>query len=66
MTPTKSDIPQGTLDLLILKVIALGPVPDMRSLRIRSRAAWSTESQSWRRLTETVGLILRVSEGGAE
>jgi PadR family transcriptional regulator PadR len=26
MTPSKSDLPQGTLDLLILKVIALGPV----------------------------------------
>src|SRR5213083_1671834 len=26
MTPTKSDLPQGTLDLLILKVVALGPV----------------------------------------
>src|SRR5262245_62564978 len=26
MTPTKSDLPQGTLDLLSLKVIALGPV----------------------------------------
>jgi PadR family transcriptional regulator, regulatory protein PadR len=26
MKPTKSDLPQGTLDLLILKVIALGPV----------------------------------------
>ena len=26
MAPTKSDLPQGTLDLLILKVIALGPV----------------------------------------
>jgi PadR family transcriptional regulator PadR len=25
-TPPKSDLPQGTLDLLILKVIALGPV----------------------------------------
>src|SRR5215469_10030529 len=24
--PTKSDLPQGTLDLLILKVVALGPV----------------------------------------
>ena len=24
--PTKSDLPQGTLDLLILKVIALGPI----------------------------------------
>src|SRR5215211_8689985 len=26
MTPTKSDLPQGTLDLLILKIVALGPV----------------------------------------
>jgi PadR family transcriptional regulator PadR len=26
MAPSKSDLPQGTLDLLILKVIALGPV----------------------------------------
>ena len=26
MTPAKSDLPQGTLDLLILKIVALGPV----------------------------------------
>ena len=26
MTDTKSDLPQGTLDLLILKVVALGPL----------------------------------------
>ena len=26
MAPIKSDLPQGTLDLLMLKVIALGPV----------------------------------------
>ena len=26
MTPPKSDLPQGTLDLLILKVVDLGPV----------------------------------------
>ena len=25
-TPPKSDLPQGTLDLLLLKVVALGPV----------------------------------------
>lgn len=25
-SPSKSDLPQGTLDLLILKVVALGPV----------------------------------------
>ena len=26
MTTAKSDLPQGTLDLLILKIVALGPV----------------------------------------
>ena len=26
MTPPKSDLPQGTLDFLILKVVALGPL----------------------------------------
>jgi transcriptional regulator len=26
MTPPKSDLPQGTLDLLILKVVAVGPL----------------------------------------
>lgn len=26
MSPLKSDLPQGTLDLLILKVVALGPL----------------------------------------
>lgn len=26
MSPEKSDLPQGTLDLLILKIVALGPV----------------------------------------
>src|SRR5499425_350426 len=25
-SPSKSDLPQGTLDLLILKIVALGPV----------------------------------------
>lgn len=26
MTPSKSDLPQGTLDLLILKVVTMGPI----------------------------------------
>jgi PadR family transcriptional regulator, regulatory protein PadR len=26
MAPTKSDLPQGTLDLLVLKIVALGPL----------------------------------------
>src|ERR1700691_796873 len=112
---TKSDLPQGTLDLLILKVVALGPVhgyaiaqrlqqvsrdvvqvqqgslyPALHRLENRGlltadwkdtetgreakfyrltrkgRAQLETESASWRRLSEAVSLILKVSEGGAE
>lgn len=115
MKSTKSDLPQGTLDLLILKVVALGPVhgyaiaqrldqvsrgvvqvpqgslyPALHRLENRGLLAadWKatetgreakfyrltregrkqleTESQSWQRLTEAVGLILNLSEGGAK
>jgi len=111
----KSDLPQGTLDLLILKVVALGPVhgyaiaqrlqqvsrdvvqvpqgslyPALHrlenrgllaadwnetetgreakfySLTRKGRAALETEAASWERLTQAVGLILKMSEGGAE
>ena len=114
MTP-KSDLPQGTLDLLILKVAALGPVhgyaiaqrlqdvskyvvqvpqgslyPALHRLENRGllaaewketetgreakfyrltrkgRAQLESEAASWRRLAEAVGLILKMSEGGAE
>jgi PadR family transcriptional regulator, regulatory protein PadR len=113
--PEKSDLPQGTLDLLILKVAALGPVHGYaiaQRLRLVSRdvvqvpqgslypalhrlenrgllaADWKqtetgreakfyrltrkgrtrleAESASWLRLTEAVGLIFRMSDGGAE
>src|SRR5436305_13674956 len=115
MVPIKSDLPQGTLDLLMLKVIALGPVhgyaiahrleqvsrgvvqvpegslyPALHRLENRGLlvADWKetetgreakfyrltrkglkqleSEAASWERLTEAVGLILRMSEGGAE
>jgi transcriptional regulator len=115
MKPTKSDLPRGALDLLILKVVALGPVhgyaiaqrldqvsrgvvqvpqgslyPALHRLENRGllTADWKatetgreakfyrltrqgrkqleTESQSWQRLTEAVGLILNLSEGGAK
>jgi len=116
MTNTpKSDLPQGTLDLLILKVAALGPVhgyaiaqrlqqvsrdvvqvpqgslyPALHRLENRGlltadwketetgreakfyrltrkgRAVLETETASWARLAQAVGLILRMSEGGAE
>jgi len=113
--PDKSDLPQGTLDLLILKIVALGPVhgyaiaqrlqqvsrevvqvpqgslyPALHRLENRGlmaagwketgtgreakfyrltrkgRARLESESASWRRLTEAVGLILHLSAGGAE
>ena len=109
------DLPQGTLDLLILKVVALGPVhgyaiaqrlqqvskevvqvpqgslyPALHRMENRGllaaewketgngreakfyrltrkgRAQLETETASWQRLTEAVGLILRMSEGGAQ
>jgi len=112
---TKFDLPQGTLDLLILKVVALGPVhgyaiaqrlnqvsrdvvqvpqgslyPALHRLENRGylaadwkqtetgreakfyrltrkgRAQLNTESAGWERLTEAVGLILALAEGGAE
>lgn len=113
--PPKFDLPQGTLDLLILKVIALGPVhgyaiaqrltqvsrdvvqvpqgslyPALHRLENRGllaadwrqtetgreakfykltrkgRAQLDTETAGWQRLTNAVGLILALSEGGAE
>jgi transcriptional regulator len=113
--PERSDLPQGTLDLLILKTVALGAVhgyaiaqrlqqvsrdvvqvpqgslyPALHRLEYRGlleadwkqtetgreakfyrltkkgRAQLAQETASWQRLTEAVGLILRMSEGGAE
>src|SRR6202049_406319 len=115
MTPPKSDLPQGTLDPWILKVIALAPVhgyaiaqrleqvsrggvqvpegslyPALHRLENRGllaadwketetgreakfyrltrkgRTQLETETASWGRLAEAVGLILKLSEGGAE
>lgn len=114
MTPTKSDLPQGTLDMLILQVAALGPLHGYaiaRRLRQISRdvvqvpqgslypalhrlenkgylaADWKesetgreakfyrltpkgkaylkSETANWARLSEAIGLILRVAQGGA-
>src|ERR1043166_3616914 len=113
--PPKSDLPQGTLDLLVLKIAALGPVhgyaiaqrlqqvsrevvqvpqgslyPALHRLENRGllaaewkatetgreakfyrltgkgRAHLEAEPASWQRLAQAVGLILRLSEGGAE
>jgi transcriptional regulator len=111
----KSDLPQGTLDLLILKVVALGQVhgyaiaqrlqqvsrdvvqvpqgslyPALHRLENRGllaadwnetetgreakfykltrkgRAQLETETASWERLAEAVGLIMKLSPEGAE
>ena len=108
MTPSKFDLPQGTLDLLILRVAALGPVHgyaiaqrmqqiSKNALRIqqgslypalhrlenkkllvaewgpsetgreakfyrltaKGKAQLKTETESWARLTEVVGMILQ-------
>ena len=110
-----SDLIQGTLDLLILRTLALEPMhgwaiarriqevseevlqvtqgalyPALHRLEQQGwlRAEWrntetgreakfyrltrkgraqlETEAASWERLTEAIGLILRMSEGGAE
>jgi len=112
---TKSDLPQGTLDLLILKIVALGPVHgyaiaqrlqqvsrdvvqvpqgslypalhrlenrglltadwkasdtgrDAKFYRLtrRGRAALDAETASWRRLSDAVAMILRLSDASAE
>jgi PadR family transcriptional regulator PadR len=112
---TKSDLPQGTLDLLILKSVALGPVhgyaiaqrlqqvsrdvvqvpqgslyPALHRLENRGllatewtethtgrdakfyrltrkgKAQLDMETASWRRLTDAVALILRMTAAGAE
>jgi PadR family transcriptional regulator len=111
----RSDLPQGTLDLLILKIVALGPVhgyaiaqrmeqvsrsvvqvpqgslyPALHRLENRGllaadwketetgreakfyhltrkgRAQLDEQAASWQRLTEAVGLIMKLSSGGAE
>lgn len=111
----KSDLPQGTLDLLILKAVAVEPVhgyaiaqrleqvsrgvvqvpegslyPALHRLENRGYLAsdWKKtdtgreakfykltrkgrnqleeEASSWQRLSEAVGLILGMSEGGAQ
>jgi transcriptional regulator len=112
---TKTDLPQGTLDLLILKVIALGPVhgyaiaqrlqqvsrdvvqvpqgslyPALHRLEHRGllaanwkqtetgreakfyaltrkgRGQLDTETAGWQRMTQAVGLILKLSESGVK
>ncbi len=112
VTTQKSDLPQGTLDLLVLNVLALGPMhgyaiaqrlrqvsrevvnvtqgtlyPALHRLENRGflaadwkqsdtgrdakfykltakgRAHMAAEADSWRRLAQAVGAILKTSEG---
>jgi transcriptional regulator len=114
MSAPKSDLPQGTLDMLILQVVALGPIhgyaiaqrlrqtsrevfqvqqgslyPALHRLENRGLLAadWKEsetgreakfykltrkgqahlkeETANWARLAEAVGLVLRLSDGGA-
>jgi transcriptional regulator len=115
MASTKSDLPQGTLDLLILKTVALRPVhgyaiaqrlqqisrdvvqvpggslyPALQRLEARKllsaewrqtasgrdakfysltrsgRARLEADTANWKRLSDTVGRILAMVEGGVE
>jgi len=112
---SKTELPQGTLDLLILKVVALGPIhgyaiaqrlqqvsrdvvqvdqgslyPALHRLENRGllkadwqstdtgreakfyaltrkgRAQLEAEAASWQRLTDAVGLVLSLADGGAK
>ncbi len=112
MNAPKSDLPQGTLDLLLLQVIALGPIhgyaiaqriqqishdvlqvqqgslyPALHRMENRGllaaewkesetgreakfyrltpkgRARLKSETASWARLSEAIGLILQAAEG---
>ena len=114
MAPPKSDLPQGTLDLLLLKIVAVGPVhgyaiaqrleqvsrgvvqvpegslyPALHRLENRGLLAadWKetetgreakfyrltrkgrkqleTEAADWQRLTDAIGLVLGMANGGA-
>ena len=74
MPVLKSDLPQGTLDMLVLKVLALGSLHGYgiaQRLQQLSRdvvqvqqGAMDAEEANWRRLAEAIGLILATSEGG--
>ena len=115
MSEEKSEFLKGTLDMLILKVVALGPIhgyavaqriqqisrdvvqvpggslyPALHRLETRKllaaewrqtasgrdarfyrltrsgRARLEAETANWKRLSETVGLILGMAEGGAQ
>ena len=114
MGAPKSDLPQGTVDLLILKIVALGPLhgyaiaqrlqqisrdvvqvqqgtlyPALHRLEnrgyldadwkqtdtgreakfyrltARGRAHLTSEAESWNRLTQAIGLILKTGDGDA-
>jgi transcriptional regulator len=114
MTHPKSDLPQGTLDLLILNIVALGPLhgyaiaqrlklvsrevvhvtqgtlyPALHRLENRGflaadwkqsdtgreakfyrltakgRSHMATEAESWRRLAQAIGAILKAAESEA-
>jgi hypothetical protein len=56
--PDRSDLPQGTLDLLILHVVAAGAMHGSKG-----RRQLKEEAASWLRLTEAIGLILKTAGG---
>ena len=55
--PPKSDLPQGTLDLLILKIVALGPAPDPQAEVQMNVARVESLTQHLRSYPEDVGAM---------
>ena len=78
MIPAKSDLPQGSLYPALHRLENRGVLASewnetetgreakFYRLTRKGRAQLETETASWRRLSEVVGLILKMSEGGAE
>ena len=79
-THSKSDLPQGTLDMLILQVVALGPIHGYaiaqrfqqisRDVVHVRPALHRLENRgwlaaTWARFSEAIRQILRTAEGGA-
>jgi DNA-binding PadR family transcriptional regulator len=64
--PLRSDLPQGTLDMLILQITALEPIHGYaiaRRMQQISRDALKSETANWARLSVAIDLIMRAAKG---
>lgn len=56
MSIDRMELPQGTLELLMLKTVALEPHHGYEMTR-RGRAQLETQTEAWRKLTITIGRV---------